>query len=145
MYDLQKERGKAKQTLKSKMGANGLQKNLVTHLQMDDVESEQLVSKEAIEFPLVRQLFFVVVFHFNRFGASTYLLMMVFLHSGFTFHFYNLLITKFLLAMCHFLHSHGLIFYCNIWTEFKPILVENDRVEGTAEGQKLILLREVPQ
>ena len=98
LSDLQKERGKAKQMLKSKMGANGLQKNLVTHLQMDDVESEQLVSKEAIEFPLVRQLFFVVVFHFNRFGASTYLLMMVFLHSGFTFQFYNLLIENFLLC-----------------------------------------------
>ena len=36
-YDLQKERGKAKETLKSKKAANGLQKNLDTYLQMDDV------------------------------------------------------------------------------------------------------------
>ena len=72
--------------------------------EMDDVESEQLVSKEAIEFPLVRQWFFfvfVAVFHFNRFGASTYLLIMVFLHSGFTFHFYNLL-KHFLLFLYNF-------------------------------------------
>ena len=43
-YDLQKERGKAKQMLKSKKAANGLQKNLDTHLQMDDVCSVGAIS-----------------------------------------------------------------------------------------------------